>query len=322
MRRRLPPVLQERDYSRLLASSIAYGFGREMVFVAVGWQVYDISRNPLHLGLVGLAEFLPLLLLALPAGAISDRFSRKLVYLVSLVVDAAITAGLLLVSLSGADSLWPFLALSFASGCSAALGNPAIRSMWPNLVPLPLLASALALRSTVFQATVVSGPAVGGLLFAISPELVYGTAIALMLVAALVTLPIRDARRGAGFGRARRHETEHTAGLAPRRAALRAQDARAPRRDLARPRRGPLRRRGRAATALRPRRPGGRPGRARHPPERPGRRRPPRRDHADAPAAARPRRAQAAPRRRSLRREHGRVRALHARSRSRSRRLR
>ena len=184
-------MLEERDYSRLLASSIAYGFGREMVFVAVGWQVYDISRNPLHLGLVGLAEFLPLLLLALPAGAISDRFSRKLVYLVSLVVDAAITAGLLLVSLSGADSLWPFLALSFASGCSAALGNPAIRSMWPNLVPLPLLASALALRSTVFQATVVTGPAVGGLLFAISPELVYGTAIVLMLGAAVFTAPIK-----------------------------------------------------------------------------------------------------------------------------------
>lgn len=184
-------MLGERDYARLLGSSIAYGFGREMVFVAVGWQVYDISRNPFHLGLVGLAEFLPLLLLALPAGAIADRFSRKLVYIVSLVADAGITAGLLLVSLSGAGTLWPFLALSFASGCSAALGNPAIRSMWPSLVPLPLLTSALALRSTVFQATVVTGPAIGGLLFAISPEIVYGTAIVLMLAAAVITAPIR-----------------------------------------------------------------------------------------------------------------------------------
>jgi len=183
-------VLQERDYTRLLGSGIAYGLGREMVFVAVGWQVYDISRNPLHLGLVGLAEFLPLLLLALPAGAIADRFSRKLVYIVSLVVDAAITALLLAVSLSGAGSLWPFLALSFASGCSAALGNPAIRSMWPTLVPLGLLTSALALRSTVFQATVVTGPAIGGLLFALRPEAVYGTSIALMLAAVVLTLPI------------------------------------------------------------------------------------------------------------------------------------
>ena len=184
-------MLGERDYTRLLGSSIAYGLGREMVFVAVGWQVYDISRNPFHLGLVGLAEFLPLLLFALPAGAIADRLPRKLVYIGSLVADAAITAMLLVVSLSGAGSLWPFLALSFASGTSAALGNPAIRSMWPSLVPLPLLTSALALRSTVIQATVVTGPAIGGLLFVLRPEAVYGTAIALMLLSAAVTIPIR-----------------------------------------------------------------------------------------------------------------------------------
>jgi MFS family permease len=191
VRRRLPPVLRERDYTRLLASSIAYGFGREMVFVAVGWQVYNISRNPFHLGLVGLAEFLPLLLFALPAGAIADRLSRKLVLIGSLVADAAITGLLLVVSLSGARSLWPFLALSFASGCSAAVGNPSIRSMWPTLVPLQLLTRALALRSTVSQGTVVISPAIGGLLFAIDPELVYGTGVVLLLVAAALTVPIR-----------------------------------------------------------------------------------------------------------------------------------
>jgi hypothetical protein len=185
-------VLRERDYRRLLGSSIAYGFGREMVFVAVGWQVYAIDRNPLHLGLIGLAEFLPLLLLVLPAGALADRVSRKLVYLGSLLVDAVITALLLVVSLSGAESLWPFLVLSFASGCSAAVGNPAIRSMWPTLVPVELLTRALALRSTVFQGTVVAGPAVGGLLFAIRPELVYGTAIVLMLLAAAATVRIGE----------------------------------------------------------------------------------------------------------------------------------
>ena len=187
---RVPTVLRERDYRRLLSSSVLYGFGREMTFVAVGWQVYDIARNPFHLGLVGLAEFLPLLLFALPAGAISDRFSRKHVYIASLLIDAAITVGLLFVSLSGADSLWPFLALSFASGSSAALGNPAVRSMWPTLVPLALLTRALALRSTVSQATVVTGPAVGGLLFALSPQAVYGTAAVLMLLAAAVSVRI------------------------------------------------------------------------------------------------------------------------------------
>ena len=190
MRRRLPFVLHVRDYRLLLSASIAYGFGREMVFVAVGWQVYDISRNPFHLGLVGLAEFLPLLLLALPAGAIADRFQRKFVLIVSLGVDALITALLIGVSLSGAGSLWPFLALSFASGCSAALGNPAVRSMWPTLIPLELLNSGLALRSTALQATVVIGPAIGGLVFALSPEAVYATGAVLMLVAVALVVPI------------------------------------------------------------------------------------------------------------------------------------
>lgn len=183
--------MRERDYARLVAAIVAMGFGREMVLVAVGWQVYDIDRNPLHLGLVGLAEFLPLPLLALPAGAIADRLSRKLIFLASLAFDAAITVGLLFVSLSGANSLWPFLALSLASGCAAALGNPAARSMPPTLVPRNLLASALAIRSTVGQATVVTGPAIGGLLFALNPELVYGSGVALFVVAMAAVTTIR-----------------------------------------------------------------------------------------------------------------------------------
>jgi MFS family permease len=191
MTRRLPPVLRVRDYSLSLGSSISYGFGREMVFVAVGWQVYDIARNPFHLGLVGLAEFLPLLLFALPAGALADRLPRKLIYAGSLAADAAITVLLLLVSLSGANELWPFLALSFASGCTAAVGNPAIRSMTPTLVPFELLPSAIALRSTVFQGVVVVGPAVGGLLFALGPDIVYAAGAVLMLISVAFVLPMK-----------------------------------------------------------------------------------------------------------------------------------
>ena len=191
MRRRLPAALRERDYARLITAIIAMGFAQQMVAVAVGWQVYGISRNPLHLGLVGLAEFLPLPLLALPSGAIADRLSRKLVLIVALAFDAAIAGLLIVVSLGGADTLWPFLALAFASGCAAALGNPAARSMPPTLVPLHLLTSALAIRSTVGQATVVTGPAIGGLLFSIQPELAYATGAALFLVAIVAVSTIR-----------------------------------------------------------------------------------------------------------------------------------
>jgi MFS family permease len=191
VRRRLPAALRERDYARLVAALVTMGFGREMVLVAVGWQVYAIDRNPLHLGLVGLAEFLPLPLLALPAGAVADRLSRKHVFVVSLAIDALITVGLFFVSLGGAQSLWPFLGLSLASGVAAALGNPAARAMPPTLVPRDLLASALAIRSTLSQGTVVTGPALGGLLFAVRPELVYGIGIALFVAALLAVLTIR-----------------------------------------------------------------------------------------------------------------------------------
>ena len=144
----------------------------------------------------------------------ADRLSRKLVLIGSLLADAAITVLLLLVSISGAASLWPFLALSFASGCSAAVGNPAIRSMWPTLVPLPLLTSALALRSTVIQATVVIGPAIGGLLFAIRPEAAYAAGAGLMVAAAVVgAADQRTLDRGRADGDRRHALGDRLAGL-------------------------------------------------------------------------------------------------------------
>ena len=81
-------------------------FAEQMVAVAVGWQVYAIRRNPLDLGLIGLAEFLPLPLLALPAGHLSDRFPRRLVLAGGIGLNATIAAGLLVVTLHGATALW------------------------------------------------------------------------------------------------------------------------------------------------------------------------------------------------------------------------
>jgi MFS family permease len=155
----------------------------QMADVAVGWQVYAIHRNPLDLGLIGLAEFLPLPLLALPAGTLADRFSRRLVFTVSLVLNLAVTAGLLVVTIGGADRLWPFFALAFANGIAFALGRPAARALPPELVPAELLQSAIAVRSVAAQAAVVGGPALGGILFALLPELVYAIAVVLFAVA-------------------------------------------------------------------------------------------------------------------------------------------
>jgi MFS family permease len=162
-----------------------------MIAVAVGWQVYGIHRSAFDLGLIGLAEFVPLPLLALPAGHLADRFSRRLVMAGSLVVEGAVPALLLLVTLSGVHRLWPYLALAFATGAASALGTPAARALFPELVQPDLLAGAMALRSIAGQVAVVAGPAVGGLLFAVRPEVVYATAAGLFAVGFACTLALR-----------------------------------------------------------------------------------------------------------------------------------
>jgi MFS family permease len=181
-RRRLPAALQQRDYALLWVALVVMGFATQMAAVAVGWQVYDINRNPFDLGLIGLAEFLPLPLLALPAGQLADRLPRRIVFGFSLVIEISVFVALLVVSLEGAHELWPFLALAVATGVAGSIGTPSGRALPAEVVDTELLASAMALRSIAGQAAVIGGPVVGGVLFAIRPELVYGVAAALLVV--------------------------------------------------------------------------------------------------------------------------------------------
>jgi len=173
-----------------------------MASVAIGWQVYSVRENPLDLGLIGLAEFLPLLLLALPAGHVADRFPRRRIYALMVIVDVAVFLGLLGVTLAGAAHVWPFFALAFLTGVASAIGAPAGRALTPSLVPQEILLSALAQRSIAFQLSLVVGPAVGGILFAIRAELVYAVAIGLSLVALACVLALRSGREPAADGAA------------------------------------------------------------------------------------------------------------------------
>ena len=200
MRRRLPPVLRRRDYALFWCATLTRALATQMVAVAVGWQVYAVRERPFDLGLVGLAEFVPLLVLALPAGHLSDRFSRRIVLVLSTLVSLVTTAMLLALTVLGPDAVWPFLLLAAGTGAAAALGNPAGRSLPPELVPATLLAPAMALRSIAGQTGIVAGPALGGLLFAVQPELVYAVALALFAAAASLAATLH--RRGGWTPRA------------------------------------------------------------------------------------------------------------------------
>ena len=192
--------LHHRDFALYVVATVATAFAIEMSFVAIGWQVYAIHRDPLDLGLVGLAMFVPLPLLALPAGHLADRYPRRTVLALSIGLDAAVAVGLLAVTRAGADETWPFFVLAFATGVASALGAPAGRAMTPSLVPQELLVRAFAQRSAAFQASVICGPALGGLLFALQPELVYAVATGFSLVALAAILALRSGREGVGSG--------------------------------------------------------------------------------------------------------------------------
>jgi Transmembrane secretion effector len=195
VRGRLPPALRMREFALVWSSSLANGLASQMLAVAIGWQVYAIHENPLDLGLVGLAEFVPLPLLALPAGQLVDRVSRRLVTAISLVLDVAIAALLAAITIAGARSLWPFLAIAVGAGAAQAIGVPATRALTPEIVPMELLQGALALRSVAGQIGIVVGPALGGIVFAVEPVAVYASAVGLFGAAlgAILLLPPRAA---------------------------------------------------------------------------------------------------------------------------------
>ena len=191
---------RHRDFALFWVAFLNGIFAVSMAQVAVGWQVYSVRKNPLDLGLVGLAEFLPLPLLALPAGNLADRVPRRFLYVVMLATDVLVSAGLLAVTLSGARHVWPFFALAFVMGIGTSIGAPAGRALTPSLVPREILVRALALRSVAFQFSLVAGPAAGGLLFALQPESVYVAAMCISLVALACVLALHGGREPATTG--------------------------------------------------------------------------------------------------------------------------
>ncbi len=163
----------------------------QMLDVAIGWEVYAQHRSPLDLGWIGLAEFAPMFVLAIPAGHLADRLSRRRVFAIALLVGVAVAVGLAVLSRSAVSSVLPYLALAAGAGTVMAIGTPAARALPPTLVPAGLLPSAMTLRSIASQSAQVAGPALGGVLYAVSPTLVYALAAALCLLASVSAVMIR-----------------------------------------------------------------------------------------------------------------------------------
>lgn len=167
---------------------VCAGLAVQVTTVSVGWQVYDLTRDPFDLGLVGLSQFAPALMLVLVTGTTADRFPRRTILLVCLVVETAAVAGLLVLTRAGVGAVGAIFALTALLGTARAFWNPARQAIVPNLVAPADLPAAITLNTVAFHATTVGGPVLGGLAYGLAPGLAYGLALGLLAGAAVSLL--------------------------------------------------------------------------------------------------------------------------------------
>ncbi|HEY1562937.1 MAG TPA: MFS transporter [Caulobacteraceae bacterium] len=193
-----PGLLREPDYLKFWASRWMGGFGSTIQSVAMGWQVYTLSRRTLdvahaafNVSLIGLVTFVPLLLLALPAGETVDRRDRRGVLALCYGAEIAGAGALAYVSLTGQASVAILLAVAVIFGAARAFFQPALTALGPMLVPRALLPRAIAWNSLAGQTASVAGPAAAGLLVALSPGTAYGVVLGLYVASAICLIFIR-----------------------------------------------------------------------------------------------------------------------------------
>jgi len=199
----LPPpsaraLLKERDYLLFWVSRWTGSFAAQIQSVAMGWQMYAIARqtrsvqeSAFLVGMIGLAAFIPVFLLTLPAGETADRHDRKKVLLVCFAGEIITVLTLAVATWQGWASVPLLLIVGFLFGAARAFFAPANTALGPMLVPRALLPRAIAWNSLAWQTASIIGPAAGGLLVATSPAYAYFTTFGLYLVAALCTFLIR-----------------------------------------------------------------------------------------------------------------------------------
>lgn len=188
-------VLRHRDFVRYLLGRTFSNLAVQMQIVAVGWQVYDRTESALDLGLIGLSQFLPFILLILPAGQLADRQDRRYIVVACYCVQALCALALLLLTQLDLPSVMPIFAIMALLGTVRAFAMPTSQALLPNLVPKNLFGSAVALNSSVFQCTTIIGPAVGGVLYLAGATVVYAVVSVLALLALAMMAGLRSGGR-------------------------------------------------------------------------------------------------------------------------------
>ena len=187
-------ALRYRDFAVFAAARFFTTLSWQILGAAVGWQMWQLTHDPLSLAFVGLVQFLPFILLVLPAGQIADRVDRRLVLIGAYTVEASCSAVLLWFTLSGVKAVWPVLVAMMLFGCGRAFWMPTGQAITPNLVPREVFPSAVGVNSTLFQIGVIAGPALGGLLLLWGPRAAYATVLGLLTLAVILISTIKPVR--------------------------------------------------------------------------------------------------------------------------------
>lgn len=212
------PLLGNTAFTRLWTAETATVLAYQMVAVAIGWQVYDLTGSALDLGLIGLAHFGAQLLFSLPAGHIADRYDRRRIVLACQLLQTSIAIALAAGSHAGWISGPAVYLASFCIGTATTLQSPSMRSMMPALVGQEALPRAIAWSATMKKAATILGPALGGGLYYAGANVVYGISAGCFIAAGLAIISIRKAPARSvrepvtlrfmlgGFGFIRRHK--------------------------------------------------------------------------------------------------------------------
>ena len=184
-------LTRERPFMRLWMARLFGTAASQMLLVAIGWHMYDLTGSAWDLGLVGLYQFVPALVLALYAGHVVDRHHRGRIVAACFAVQGVVGALLLMAHQSQHDSRTLLLALSVVLGAVRAFQMPAQQALTPMLVPPLMLPRAMAFSSAGMQGAIIGGPALGGLLFAAGTGVVYGASVLLFAIGGVLVARLR-----------------------------------------------------------------------------------------------------------------------------------
>jgi MFS family permease len=201
-----PSPFAFRDYRFYWFARLASNLAQLSMVVVIGWQVYDIARSQLHmskgdaalqLGLVGVIQFLPLLLLTLIVGWTADRVDRRWIARASITLEMVCAIMMAVMAWQGTTSLPAIFVIAALLGVARAFAGPALQGLSPNLVPPAVLPAAIAMSSIAWQSGAVFGPAMGGYLYAIGHWVPYAVSAALFLCSVIAMFLIRPVPRRA-----------------------------------------------------------------------------------------------------------------------------